>query len=159
MTGIAKWFVRALAATAQRDPISDLVGLAVRGFHGDTASHPDGAHVICLRINHQPDRRFQSGFNGHSLLVPDYQPSRGAVAGLFDGSLPGFRIFGFPGELPDASCAVAETGTGAQILDVGQQELGPINPGRLRYVGLPGGLFLTIESDPGMTAVTKGFVP
>jgi hypothetical protein len=47
---VAKRFVRASAAAAERHPVPDFIDFAVGRLDRDTASHPDGAEPLGLNI-------------------------------------------------------------------------------------------------------------
>jgi hypothetical protein len=93
MAAVTEWFVLRFSASAERDPVPDLVLFTIGGFDRDTASHPEWTMLTPRRIFNYDNGLLEFGHHYLSaLIVRDHQSTRWAVARFFDSNIPSFPV-------------------------------------------------------------------
>ena len=155
MAAVTERLIGAFPAGAEGDPVTDFIGLAIGGFDGDAAPHPDGTRHTLRNVSNQPDGWLEIRLDSFARLVPDDKPSRRAIAGFFDSRFSGFRISGLLGQFPGAAGPVAKASRGTQVFDVSQCQIGTAGDNSLLQIWFSAGRFGTVEFSLSMGTVTE----
>lgn len=108
MDAIAEGLIGAFTAAAQSNPVADFIGSAVGTLDGDTTAYPERAAPTIRGVFNQLDGRLELRLNRVTFFIPDNKAAGGAVARLFNGNSPGFRVTGLLSQVPYSTRPVAE---------------------------------------------------
>ena len=159
MRTIAERLVLRPAAAAQRDPVPDLILVAVGCDDRYPASDVDGATHPESRVLDQGDGGLEQRLIGLSRFrVDEHVATRRTQCGLFLGQRPRLRVPALVDEVPQAAAAIAEASLRTEIAHIAQADTGTVDALGALEVGVALGRLRSVEADAPVREIAEGLV-